>query len=88
MGTGLTSKRNHTQKHKKEHQELVHKWYEKNKEKIAEASKTRRKERRPVGTTTCKILKNHYLKLKDDPERLTTEFLQSLIGIKCKKRIE
>lgn len=32
----------------------------------------------------CNILKKHAIDLKDDPERLSTEFLQNLIGIECK----
>ncbi len=34
---------------------------------------------------TCKILREHAKEMKDDPEHLTTEFMQKLIGIKCKK---
>jgi transposase-like protein len=33
---------------------------------------------------TCRILKKHAEDLKDDPERLSTKFLQDLIGVKCK----
>lgn len=33
---------------------------------------------------TCSILKQHAYDLKDDPERLSTEFLQKMIGVKCK----
>jgi len=33
----------------------------------------------------CKILKKHHEQLKDDPEHLSTEFLQKIIGIKCKR---
>jgi len=32
---------------------------------------------------TCDILKKHAIELKDDPERLTTKFMQALIGIEC-----
>jgi hypothetical protein len=34
---------------------------------------------------TCEILKKHHKKLKKDPEHLSTEFLQKLIGIDCDK---
>ena len=34
--------------------------------------------------SVCDILKNHADELKDDPERLSTSFLQRLIGIECK----
>lgn len=33
--------------------------------------------------STCNILKDHAEDLKDDPERLSTEFLQRIIGVKC-----
>ena len=34
---------------------------------------------------TCEILKKHHKTLKKDPERLSTEFMQKLIGIDCDK---
>lgn len=34
----------------------------------------------------CNILKKHADDLKDDPERLSTAFLQDIIGIKCKEK--
>ena len=34
--------------------------------------------------TVCKILKKHARELKNDPERLSTAFIQNLIGSKCK----
>jgi len=34
---------------------------------------------------TCNILKKHAEEMKDDPEHLSTKFLQKLIGINCKK---
>ena len=33
--------------------------------------------------TVCGVLKDHAEDLKDDPERLSTEFLQRIIGVKC-----
>ena len=33
----------------------------------------------------CDILKKHHETLKEDPERLSTEFMQKLIGIDCDK---
>lgn len=33
----------------------------------------------------CKILKKHAEDLKNDPERLSTKFMQKIIGIKCKQ---
>lgn len=32
---------------------------------------------------TCKILREHHERFSSDPEHLTTEFLQKVIGIKC-----
>lgn len=36
------------------------------------------------GRTVCNTLKKHADDLKDDPERLSTEFMQNLIGVECK----
>ena len=33
--------------------------------------------------STCTILKQHHEELRDDPEHLTTDFIQGLIGVKC-----
>lgn len=44
-------------------------------------------ERCERGTYTgviCKILKEHHEELKDDPERLSSEFLQVILGRRCK----
>ncbi len=43
------------------------------------------KESESLKKQTCKILREHAEEMKDDPEHLTTEFMQKLIGIKCKK---
>ena len=32
----------------------------------------------------CSTLKQHARDLKDDPERLSTEFMQKMIGVECK----
>jgi hypothetical protein len=32
----------------------------------------------------CTIIKKHHETMKDDPERLSTEFIQNLMGRKCK----
>lgn len=34
--------------------------------------------------STCDILKQHANELRDDPERLSTEFMQKMIGVECK----
>lgn len=39
-----------------------------------------------IKETRCKTeLRRHHDLLKDDPERLTTEFLTKLLGVSCKK---
>lgn len=37
-------------------------------------------------SAVCNILKKHSEDLKNDPERLSTEFLQSMLGVKYKIR--
>jgi len=32
---------------------------------------------------TCEIIREHHEEMKDDPEHLTTEFMQMMIGRKC-----
>jgi hypothetical protein len=32
---------------------------------------------------TCSIIHNHHEKLKNDPQRLTTELIQNIIGVDC-----
>jgi hypothetical protein len=39
--------------------------------------------RNEISQSPCVLLKVHAIILKDDPERLTTNFLQNLIGRKC-----
>jgi hypothetical protein len=34
---------------------------------------------------TCQIIKKHHEILKEDPERLSTDFIQKIIGIDCLK---
>ena len=58
----------------------IQKYYERNPEKKIESFE-RMHER-----NVCKILKKHTDDLKDDPERLSTEFIQNLIGIKRKSK--
>ena len=31
----------------------------------------------------CKIIKQHHVKMKDDSERLTIDFIQNLINVNC-----
>ena len=32
---------------------------------------------------TCNIIRHHHEEMKDDPERLSTEFIQTIVGRKC-----
>jgi hypothetical protein len=43
-----------------------------------------REENPKYETNTCKMLKQHHDDMKDDPESLSTEFIQNLIGVECK----
>jgi hypothetical protein len=36
-----------------------------------------------VEKQTCDIIKDHHEEMKDDPNHLTTEFMQKMIGRKC-----
>lgn len=40
------------------------------------------------GETCCEILKSHHEILKDDPERLFTDFIKSLSNCSCKEKIQ
>jgi len=45
----------------------------------------KRKEASGIGwTSTCSTIRKHHENMKDDPERLSTEFLQNILGRKCK----
>lgn len=39
-------------------------------------------------SAVCNILKKHSEDLKNDTERLSTEFLQSMLGVKCKNKTD
>lgn len=62
--------------HRKEENARAKKWRQNNPERFEEIQHKYR---------VCKILKNHAADLRDDPERLSTEFLQTLIGYKCEE---
>jgi hypothetical protein len=44
--------------------------------KLAQVPETRVSE-------TCRILQAHHTAMKDDPDHLTTEFIQKLVGVEC-----
>jgi hypothetical protein len=59
-------------------------------EKISPEEKKEKKEKysrdflkRKYANETCKIIKEHHEEMKNDPERLPTEFIQKLLGTKC-----
>lgn len=41
-----------------------------------------------ISQSPCVLLKAHAIIMKDDPERLTTDFLQNLIGRKCRTNVK
>jgi len=76
------------------HLDSVNRWNKKNPSRAHEISciayyKNRQKQRNKAieikneRGTTCEIIKKHYEDMKDDPERLTTEFIKSIVNIKC-----
>ncbi len=84
MTRGSVSRLNASRKRKDENRRLSQEWYNNNKDRAFALRKENYLERTSMGWSVCAILKKHHLKLKDDPERLTTEFMQNLIGVKCK----
>ena len=61
---------------------------EETRRKMSEAQKKRRgtdPETPTARENACEILKKHHETLKKDPEHLSTEFMQKLIGIDCDK---
>lgn len=72
---------------KKKNTERLKKYYKKPevKEKFKVIWKVNNDKR--IKKETCNILKKHAEDLRNDPEHLTTDFLQNMIGIKCKKDI-
>lgn len=76
-------RQNYSKKHKKELNEQTKKYLKTHPDKAkkwARISYTRKMKKE-----TCSILQKHAEDLKDDPEHLSTAFLQKIIGIKCKK---
>lgn len=59
------------------------KYYRKNKEKYTAYYQRYRKKKEKV--EACKIIREHHESLKDDPDRLTTEFIRDLIGVDCQE---
>jgi len=69
-------------------------WRENNKELFKKRAREYQQKRRDDGLVkkynklelekeTCEIIKKHHENMKDDPESLSTEFIQNIIGRKC-----
>ena len=62
---------------------------EEQRRKMSEAQRKRygTDPKKPTGRgITCEIIKEHHETLKEDPEHLSTDFIQKIIGINCNKR--
>ena len=62
---------------------------EEQRRKMSEAQRKRygTDPKKPTGREiTCEIIKEHHETLKEDPEHLSTDFIQKIIGINCNKR--
>jgi len=71
------------QQNKEKHKEHSKRYYENNKEKVAKYRKNHYKKRPKSGSQICKIIKKHHDDMKDDPESMSTEFIQKMIGVDC-----
>lgn len=81
--------KNNKELYKVQHVRYIEKHPEKKEESLSKfiesINRKELKEAKSLKKQTCKILKEHAKEMQDDPEHLTTEFMQKLIGIKCKK---
>ena len=62
---------------------------EEQRRKMSEAQRKRygTYRKKPTGREiTCEIIKEHHGTLKEDPEHLSTDFIQKIIGINCSKK--
>lgn len=80
MAKSQASRRNNHKRNSELYKECRKEYYQKNKDKINEKARQRRKDNK---LTACDIIKEHHDKLKDDPEHLTTEFIKKIINIEC-----
>lgn len=64
----------------KHQREYTKKWQRENKETVNEYGRASREHK---SISDCVILQVHEEDLKDDPERLTTDFMKKLIGVEC-----
>jgi hypothetical protein len=76
--------------------EISNRWHKAHPERQAKSARAyyyrkRRKEGKPIRkpfeelgkTKTCVIIHKHHEEMKNDPEHLSTEFIQKLVGRKC-----
>jgi len=57
--------------------------YKRNAKQISKMKHDRRVHISGGCPTVCKMLEKHHTKMKDDPESLSTEFMQMIIGRDC-----
>jgi len=63
------------------HNEICNKYYYKNKEQRLAYMKEHRKEY--IKRSVCRLIRAHVHEFKDDPERLSSEFMVKLCKVKC-----
>lgn len=61
--------------------ECVSSWKSRNHEKVKQYVK--RSYQRRQQKDCCEIIRQHHEDLKDDPERLSSDFIKSLVRVKC-----
>lgn len=61
--------------------ESISRWQNKNRDKINKQKRERGQHMKDGAA--CEIIKQHHENMKDNPERLTTEFMKSIVNIEC-----
>ena len=67
---------NESEEQRKARSKSHREWEKRNRAKINQY-------RRECRARACEIIKKHHEDMKDDPERLTTEFMKSIVNVKC-----
>ena len=67
--------------HKRKILNNIHKYNASDKGKRYYADRYKRRNQRE----NCKAIYNHEKEMKDDPEALTTEFIETMVGVSCKR---
>ena len=89
MGSGAVSDKNSHLKWKLKNEDrakeiqrkATKKFYDKNKDEILKKQREHRQYMKEEAA--CEIIKQHHEDMKDDPERLTTKFMKSIVNIEC-----